>query len=334
MRAICLSTEQGTLLQEVEAPPKAEPNHLIIKMEACGINPGDLAFIRGAIPRGFSPESVHDICGVSGAGEVIEIGENVPENYKGRKVAVYRSLKHSDTLIGTWSEIAHMHIQHCVTLPDNANTDEYSGSLVNAITPYAFHKQITAEGHGGIICTAGLSATGRAMLAICLTYNIPIISIVRNKEKKDSLQKLNATNILIQDDPDFETQLEKLSIELNTTAVFDGVGGELISRVAKVLPRGSTIYSYGFLGGQEPLSVHTSLVLMKNLTIKGFGNFTSETVQNAEQLGIALKQLSEIISMPHFKTKVGKTFQLEEFKEAMEFTSNDGGKAVMYPFKK
>jgi pterin-4a-carbinolamine dehydratase len=73
---------------------------------------------------------------------------------------------------------------------------------------------------------------------------------------------------------------------------------------------------------------------MKNLTIKGFGNFTSETVQNAEQLGIALKQLSEIISMPHFKTKVGKTFQLEEFKEAMEFTSNDGGKAVICPVSK
>ena len=331
MKAVCLSTEQGTILKEVPAPANAEPDHLIIKMEACGVNPGDLAFISGAIPRGFSPESVHDICGVSGVGEVIEIGENIPANYKGKKVAVYRSLKHSDTLIGTWSEIAHMHMHHCITLPNHANTDEYSGSLVNSITPYAFYKQITDEGHKGIICTAGLSATGRALLGVCLTYDIPLISIVRTREEKNTLLELNATNIMSQDDPDFEAQLEKISNELHTTAVFDGVGGELISKVAGALPLNSTIYTYGFLGGAEPMSVHTSLVLMKNLTIKGFGNFTSETVQNPENLEKALKDLSEIISMPHFKTKVGKTFRLEEVGEAMAYTSNDGGKAVIYP---
>ena len=264
----------------------------------------------------------------------MEVGEDVPKEYKGQKVAVYRSLKYSDSLIGTWSEIAHMHIQHCVILPDDANTDDYSGSLVNSITPYAFYKQITAEGHNGIICTAGTSATGRAMLGVCLTYNVPLISIVRNQEEKNNLQELNATNILVEDDPDFGTQLEKLSDELKTSAVFDGVGGELISKVAEALPRNSTIYSYGFLGGMEPMSVHTSLVLMKNLTIRGFGNFTSETVQNPEKLEKALKDVGEIISMPHFKTKVGKTFRLEEYKEAMEFTSDGGGKAVMYPFKK
>ena len=235
MKAICLSTDHGTLLKEVPTPKKAEPDHLIIKMEACGINPGDLAFIGGAL-RGISPESLYDICGVSGAGTVMETGDNVPEEYMGKRVAVYRSLR--------------------------------------------------------------------------------------------------STDALIQDDPDFKTQLERLSIELNTTAVFDGVGGALIGEVAKVLPHHSTIYTYGFLGGMEPMSVHTSLVLMKNLTIKGFGNFTTETVQNPEKLAKALKELREIIHLAHFKTKVGATFQLEDFKEALKYTSDDGSKAIIYPSEK
>ena len=333
MKAICLSAEQGTILKEVSTPEKAEPDHLIVKMEACGVNPGDLAWIGGAL-RGISPESMYDICGVSGVGTVLEVGKNVKEEYKGKKVGIYRSLKYSDTLIGTWSEYAHLHIQHCVILPNDVNVEEYSGSLVNAITPYAFYKQITAEGHKGIICTAGTSATGRAMLGVCLVNDIPLISIVRNQEEKESLQDLNATNILTQENPDFEAQLEQLSNELNTRAVFDGVGGKLISKVAGALPRSSTIYSYGFLGGKELMSIHTSLVLMKNLTIKGFGNFNSETVQKPENLEQALNDLSEIITMPQFKTKVGKTFRMEEYKEAMEFTTDDGGKAVIYPFKK
>ena len=67
----------------------------------------------------------------------------------------------------------------------------------------------------------------------------------------------------------------------------------------------------------------------KVLTIKGFGNFTSETVQDPKKLEAALNDLEKIIGRPHFKTKVGKTFKLEEINEAMEFSAAGGGKAVI-----
>jgi hypothetical protein len=53
------------------------------------------------------------------------------------------------------------------------NAEEYAGSLVNVITPYAFLKQAVGEGHKGIIATAGTSATGIAMLGICQTFDFP-----------------------------------------------------------------------------------------------------------------------------------------------------------------
>ncbi len=165
MKAICRTKDFKTKISELPIP-ETVPEHIVIKISACGINPGDGAWIAGAFPPGLAPESLHDICGVSGAGEVIEIGTGVPSQYKGKRVAFYRSLKFSEHLVGTWSEYVRMHYLHCVILPHDANMVEYSGSLVNAITPYAFLKQITEQGHKGIICTAGTSATGRAMLAI------------------------------------------------------------------------------------------------------------------------------------------------------------------------
>lgn len=333
MRAICLTNDKGVALKNVPKPTKAESEHMLIKMDSCAINHGDKAFIGGAFPPGTIPVSLYEICGVSGAGKVIEVGDRIPQKYKGKNVAVYKSLKFSDSMVGTWSEYAHMHYHHCVILPDTVSLEDYSGSLVNCITPYAFLKQIIKEKHKGIICTAGNSATGLAMLGVCLVNKIPLISIVRNEKAKINLEEHDAQNVLVQSDPDFDIQLEKLSNNLNTTAVFDGIGGGLISKVASVLPRNSTIYTYGFLGGEEPLSIHTSLILMKNLTIKGFGNFTSETVQGPEKLERALKDLGEMISMPHFKTQKGKTFRLEEINEALNFTSNQGGKAILCPFK-
>ena len=331
MKAICLGKEQELNLTEVLTPKKAEPGHLLIKIEACGINPGDKAFIKGAFPPGSIPESLYGVCGVSASGRVIEVGEGTPEIYKGKKVSIYKSLKFDDSIIGTWSESAHMHYHHCLILPDDANYEEYSGSLVNSITPYAFYKQILKEGHKGIICTAGNSATGRAMLGVCLAYNFPIISLVRNNKAKSELEALDSTHILNQNDPDFEIRLEELANQLGTTAVFDGVGGELISKVAQAVPRNSSIYAYGFLGGDKPMCIHTSMVLMKALTIKGFGNFTSETVRNPKQLENALSQLREIISMPHFKTKVGKRFQFEAFNDALNYTTVEGEKPVFCP---
>ncbi len=331
MKAICLTKSGKLELDDVPLPQKAEPEHLIIKMNACGINAGDKAFIAGAFAHGSIPVSQHNICGVSGAGKVVEIGKGVPERYKGKNVAIYKSLKFSEHIFGTWSEYSHMHYHHCVILPDDANLEEYSGSLVNSITPYAFMKQVVSEGHKGIVCTAGTSATGIAMLGICFAYDIPLLSIVRSGEAKQQLAELGATQILNQSDPEFEKQFEELSVRLNTTAVFDGVGGGLISKIAKLLPRNSTIYAYGFLDGNQSLRIHTRFILMKNLTIKGFGNFTSETVLNPEKLETALNDLGKIINRAHFKTKVGKTFKLEKIDEAMKFSAADGGKAVILP---
>ena len=175
MKIISLVAKNNVELKEVPKPEKAAPEHLIIKMRTCGINAGDKAFIGGAFPPGSIPVSRYDICGVSGVGTVIETGQGVPGAYKGKNVTVYRSLKFSENIIGTWSEYAQLHYLQCAILPDHANMEEYSGSLVNIITPYAFLKQIEQEGHKGIICTAGNSATGIAMLGICLANNFPLI---------------------------------------------------------------------------------------------------------------------------------------------------------------
>lgn len=331
MKAICLTANNKVVIQDVPKPQKAENGHLLIKMQACGINAGDTAFIGGAFPKGSIPTSLYNICGVSGVGTVMEVGEGVPSTYKGKKVTIYRSLKFDENSVGTWCEIAHLPYQHCVILPDNVNVEDYSGSLVNIITPYSFLKQIIEEEHKGIICTAGNSATGIAMLGICIANNFPIISIVRTTDAKKELEKLGAKNIIVQTDNDFKQQLKELSHQQATTAIFDGVGGEILNRIVDVLPFNSTIYSYGYLGGKTPFSFHTSL-LMKGITIKGFGNFRTKTVQNPQLLEKALIDISKIIEMPHFKTKTGEKFEFEVINEALSFSSTTGGKAVLFPF--
>ena len=75
LKAICLTKSKKLKLDNVPVPKKAEPEHLVIEMKACGINSGDKAFIAGAFAPGSIPVSQHNICGVSGAGKVMERGK-------------------------------------------------------------------------------------------------------------------------------------------------------------------------------------------------------------------------------------------------------------------
>ncbi|TWJ00657.1 NADPH:quinone reductase-like Zn-dependent oxidoreductase [Mucilaginibacter frigoritolerans] len=328
MKAIVLMDDVLTV-QNVKKPTKVEPGHLIIKMDSSAINSGDKFFLKHPTPPG-AVKSLFDIKGVSGAGEVLQAGEGVPKEYLGKNVTFYRQLRFSESVVGSWSEYTHVHFLDCAILPDGADPTEYSGSMVNIITPLAFLKQIINEGHKGIISTAGNSATGIALLGFCLTYNFPLICIVRTEQGKEELEGLGTKNIIVQSDPDFSTQLTDMAQTLNTTAIFDGVGGDILNKILPSILRNSVIYSYGYIGDAVPFTFHTSVLALKNIIIRPFSNYNTETVKNPENLEKAVKEISELIHLPHFKTKIGKRFRLEEIEDALAYSGGNGKKPVLY----
>lgn len=327
MKAIVLNDINTIELKDVPSPGKAAAGYLIIKMLACGINSGDKLFISGAFPRGI-PTSKYNIAGVSGAGRVIETGVDVPEYYNGKNVIIYRSLNYSDETIGTWSEYAHLHYLNCMVLPDSVNPELYAGSLVNIITPYAFLKQAEEDGHKALICTAGNSATGIAMLGLCHRQNFPIISIVRTDKGKKELEALGAKNIFVQSETNFRQQFQQAAEQLGATVVFDGVGGAVLSKIVDILPFNTSVFAYGFIDKETAFSFHTT-TLMRGITIKGFSNYRTATVQDPVQLEAAFQDISAIIHQPFFRTKTGGRFSFEEVNDAIGFSSPGGGKAVL-----
>jgi len=328
MKAIVLSNDILTV-QNVEKPQKAEPGHMIVRMNSSAINSGDKFFLKYPTPPG-TVKSLYDIKGVSGAGEVLQIGEGVPNDYLGKNVTFYRQLRFSESIVGAWCEYSHVHFLDCAILPDSVDPEEYSGSMVNIITPYAFLKQIIDEGHQGIISTAGNSATGIALLGFCLTYNFPLVSIVRNENGRKELEELGAKNIIVQSDPNFNEHLTQIAQTLNATAIFDGAGGEILNKILTLIPRNSVIYSYGYIGDTVPFTFHTTTLAIKNIIIRPFANTNTETVKNPEKLEKALKDIAEVIHMPHFKTKTGRKFQLEEINDALIYNPGNGKKAVLH----
>ncbi|WP_133177567.1 MDR/zinc-dependent alcohol dehydrogenase-like family protein [Chitinophaga parva] len=322
---------QDLVIADVERPEEPAPGHVIIKMTASAINNGDKFFLyRPPLPG--ATRSLYNIRGVSGAGRVIATGEGVPARYQDRQVTLYRQLHYSEYAVGTWSAYVQVPYLDCAILPENAAAEDYAGSLVNIITPYAFLRQAMQEGHKAVIITAGNAATGRAMIGICNALHFPYITLVRNAAGKAALAPLDAQHVLVQDDADFAAQFTSLAAAMQATAVFEGVGGQLLNVLIPLLPYGTVVYSYGYLGDTEPLTVAMSMLALKFISIRPFSNFLTDTVKDPVQLGNALEAISRIIGQPHFKTRLGGRFTLEEIHGALAFKGTNGEKAVLvYP---
>ncbi len=138
-------------------------------------------------------------------------------------------------------------------------------------------------------------------------------------------------SVLVRADPNFDQDLAAMTEAHKATAIFDGVGGDLLTRILPLVARGSTVYAYGYLGGDSAVSLHSSTLMAKNMTIKHFSNFASSTVQTRSRLTAALDEISKIIGMSHFRTKRGMTFHFEGISDAMKYVDPNGGKAILAP---
>jgi NADPH:quinone reductase len=339
MKAVCVNLNHELEVRDIPTPTEPAAGHVLIDMDSSAINHGDKTFLANHGNKSFLARtapapvstSVHEVWGASGAGRVAAIGAGVPEIFAGKQVAVYRSLSRSPDAIGLWCERAQAPYLSCVILPDAVRARDYSGSLVNAITAYAFLAQIREEGHKGVVVTAGNSATGRAILALARRRDMPVLFLVRSASAQEELHRLGAEHTFVTTEESFESRFAKLADRLETTAIFDGVGGELINRLAPQAPANSTFYFYGFLAGPAPLSVASVLFVRKNLTMKRFSNFESPTVRDHQKLSAALSDLQGVMDDPLFRTRIGKEFPLDQIDEAMKFETAPGAKAVLVP---
>lgn len=210
VKAVCVNADRKLEVRDVPTPNDPPPGHLIVAIEAAAINHGDKSFLANpGVGAARLMTSAYDIWGASAAGTVRTVGADLPAELVGRNVAIYRSLSKSEHTVGLWSEQALVPRTSCVMLPEGVSAQDYSGSLVNVMTAHAFLEAITAEGHKGVIVTAGSSATGLAMASLARRHGVPAIFLARSVDAAAKLRSVGIEHVLVTSDENFERELSK-----------------------------------------------------------------------------------------------------------------------------
>jgi NADPH:quinone reductase len=329
MRAVCYTKDRSLEVREVPSPREPVPGHVIVNMDSASVMHGDKFFLRHPLPNGTWVTARHDIYGSNGGGTIVAIGAGVPARYLNRKVAIYKALKPSVEATGLWCETAHVPSETCLILPDNLRVRDYNGSLANILTIYAFLAQAHSEGHRGVIVTAGSSATGLIAASFTRRQCIPAIFLVRSAASREKLVSQDIEHVLLTTEEDFEARLQDLATLLGATAVFDGVGGELLGRIVPALPEGATVYVAGIMGASAPAVFSSMHIVASNLTIKRFSVLETPTVLDPEKLAAACQDIEALVDDPLLATRIGAEFRFDQIDEAIEYDSSAGLRSVL-----
>jgi NADPH:quinone reductase-like Zn-dependent oxidoreductase len=219
----------------------------------------------------------------------------------------------------------------CIPIPDEISDEQGAMLVVNPMTAVAFFDIARRNGHKAIVNTAAASSLGRIIGLLGVRYKIPVIHIVRNEKQKRLLVDQGARYVLDSSERRFQEDLHSLAHKLNTTLVFDAVGGKLTRQILIAVPSGSTVIIYGNLSGKQPEIDHRSMV-NDNKRISGFylGNHLSQASPvNSIRTAIRVRQLLR----SDLTIQVQGRFSLEKAQLAMDtYLSNmTAGKVLLVP---
>lgn len=298
-------------LEEIAKPAPA-PDEVLIKVLASPINPSDSFFIQGTYR--LKPE-FPQIAGLEGAGRIEAAGHNVHLS-EGTLVAF--------TFKGTWAEYVTVPADSVILLPKNFPVEKAAQFYLNPTTAWGLLDEAKVEAGDWLLLTAANASVSRIVIQLARLRNIKVIGIIRDLKQAEELKNMGAEEVLKQDD-NLSDRVNEITSGKGIDAALDAVGGKTGTQVLKSLKAKGRLIIYGLLS-KDPVQFHNSLVIYKNLEIKGFGIRGYLQSQSPQQRTEMIKLLIEAIKNPSFQLPVESTFHLNQFKEALEAGAKGGRK--------
>jgi len=242
-------------VRDIPTPTIAGPKDIIIKMEACPVNPSDMSkvamvgriaendpaklevggpgILKAKLPEGEIagdginktvawPDGVPEISGNEGCGTVVAAGEDAEaQALVGKRVALISRASYAQYCkhtLGTNPMFA--------VLPDDTTPAQGASVFVNPLTVVGFLHTMEANGHKAIVHTAAGSNVGRMLIKYCKEKNVPLVNIVRKDEVAANLKKeLGAEYVVNSSKDTYKADLLAAIKATGATIGFDATGG-------------------------------------------------------------------------------------------------------------
>ncbi len=317
MRAFQLvSPQEPATLVEIDRPDPA-PDEIRLKIEACGLNFGDLLMIKGTYQeRPALPFTL----GMEPAGVVDAVGEDVTNLKPGDRVAVYHGH-------GGLAEYGCFPAANCNLLPDNMTTTIGAGFLVAYGTSHlALEHRARLKAGETLLVLGAAGGIGLTAIEIGKRMGATVIACARGQDKLKIAASAGADHLVDSDTEDLREVVKSLG---GADVVYDPVGGDLFKAALRACNPEARIIPLGFASGQVP-QIPANILLVKNLDVIGYywGGYLKFA---PEVLHDSLDTLLEWYAAGELHPHISHTLPLEQANKALELlrSRKSTGKVVV-----
>jgi mitochondrial enoyl-[acyl-carrier protein] reductase / trans-2-enoyl-CoA reductase len=305
----------------VPAPGDPSAWEVLVDVEACAINPADLAKLAGRY--GERPKLPATL-GLEAAGRIVACGASVRDLAVGDRVI----------LIGNdnWCQQRRVAASTVLKVAPELDPLQLAALKVGACTALELvRRHAVLERGSWIVQTAPLSSVGRAVMQIARHDGLRTLNIVRRPDAVDEV-KAAGGDVAMVDGPHMVKAARAVMHGAPAMLALDAVGGDGVARLAPLLERGGTIVNYGMLSGR-PIELGCDEVIFGGVELKGFWLTHRLSRMTLAQRNTLVAEAVELLRRGVLSAEIAALYPLDAIGNALRHTDEPGrrGKVFLLP---
>ncbi len=319
--------------------PEIKPDHVIVKVAACGINRYDLYHRMGGIRRDIT---FPHVMGADITGSIAARASDVTTLSEGQPVIVapgfptdpadwdYTPINHAPTytVTGTilWGGYAeYVQIPARFVIPDNTGIAPEKLATLPLCLMTAMHAVKTlGQVHPGthMLMQAGASGSGILCIQVAKALGAKVITTVGSEEKIETVKSAGADEVILRTQEDQVGRVMKFTDGRGADVVVDNVGSAVFESNMKSLKKGGIFVNFGLVSGYK-VDFDLRNFFFSHHTLKGSMMGTMEELHEG----------LELVRQGKIKPYLDKTFPISDAAAAHEYIESRKvqGSVVLLP---
>jgi NADPH:quinone reductase len=247
MKAIEIRETGGAeVLQLVDLSiPAPGPGQVLMRVETIGVNFIDIYFRKGQYKAALPL-----VPGSEAAGTIEELGPGVTGFAAGDAVA-------STSVLGSYAEYALVNAAQLIKVPTGLAPEKAAAAMLQGMTAhYLTYSTFPLKKGDTALVHAGAGGVGLLLTQLAVRIGARVITTVSTEEKAELSREAGASDVILYNEQDFETELKRLTDGKCADVVYDSVGKTTFEKSLNCLrPRGMLVLFGGSSGPVPPFDL-------------------------------------------------------------------------------
>lgn len=270
----------------VERPvPRPNPDQVLVKVMAAGVNFGDVMSARGTPP--IYPETPF-IAGAEFCGEVVATGGENPPYPLGSRVIGLTS--------GAFAEYVTVPSAALMPLPESWSFTQGAAYFAASTTAYACIRTFggIAEGES-VLIHAAAGGVGQVAIRLARHFGARVFATASTPEKLEIARRLGADELIDYVEEDFVAEIRERTNGRGVDLVLEMVGGETFGKsLEAVVPFGRVVV-FGNASGKKAAIDNVGLFYPHAVNLIGYN--MGDLMQRPDMMGPMLAEIDALVEL-------------------------------------